>query len=251
MSTSTPIAPLASAARTTSGASASIDLGIHQLVRLRITVSSASGTTPTLVVKVQTSTDAISWQDMATSATRTATGFEDLISADGDRYLRITWTIGGSTPSFTFGVAGSSTLVYASATDLARAGAGDSVLVHPDGSPFTAAELSDALEEATDEADDLIGADVFVRPLKAWPRSHRMHVARAARYHALTARGYNPDAQATPVRDPVRDGYKDAVAYWKMIAAGGGGEGFVDQTPDVDEGGAYVVTTTRRGWGRR
>ncbi len=249
---STPITPLSSAARTASGVSAVLDLATHQLARLRLAISARSGTTPTLIVKAQTSPESapVSWRDVSTSATWSTTGVEDLASADFDRYLRISWTIAGAGASFTFGVAGASTQVYACQRDLSAAGASEDVLVHPDGSSYTASEIADALEEATDEANDIIGADTFELPLTAWPRSHRMHTARAARYHLLTGRGYNPDGQASPTRDPIRDGYKDALAYWQRIAAGGGGEGFVDQTPEEDEGGAYVVTSARRGWGR-
>lgn len=247
---STPITPLSPAARSTSGVSAVLDLGTHQLARLRLAISAVSGMTPTLVVKLQTSKESspVIWRDVATSATASAAGVQDLNSGDYDRYLRVSWTITGSGASFAFGVAGESVQVYACQRDLRAAGAGDDVLIHPDGSAYTASEIADALEEATDEANDIIGAQTFELPLIAWPRSHRMHTARAARYHMLTARGYNPDGQATPTRDPIRDGYKDAVAYWRNIGAGGGGEGFVDQTPDEDEGGAYVVTSARRGW---
>lgn len=71
-------------------------------------VSAVSGTTPTLVVKVQHSANGTVWADLATFSSQNAINGEYLEVAAGttvNRYLRAQWTIGGSSPSFNFNLA--------------------------------------------------------------------------------------------------------------------------------------------------
>jgi hypothetical protein len=73
-------------------------------------VTAASGTTPSLTVNVQTSFDngvTDAWRTIASFPAQTAAGssahqeFGPL-----DRWVRASWTVSGTTPSFTFGVDG-------------------------------------------------------------------------------------------------------------------------------------------------
>lgn len=70
--------------------------------------TAAAGTTPTLDVKIQHSTNGSTWADLITFTQRTAKGAQR--SALGEtvtvnRYVRAIWTIGGTGgPSFTFNV---------------------------------------------------------------------------------------------------------------------------------------------------
>lgn len=67
-------------------------------------VTAASGTTPTLVVKVQHSADASTWADLVTFTTMDAAHDYERATATGtiNRYLRADWTVAGTNPSFTF-----------------------------------------------------------------------------------------------------------------------------------------------------
>lgn len=69
-------------------------------------VSAVSGTTPTLVVKIQHSVDGLTaWTDLATFSSQNSVNGEYLTVAAGttvNRYLRALWTVGGTTPSFNF-----------------------------------------------------------------------------------------------------------------------------------------------------
>lgn len=109
---------LASGARTISGeGSAAIDLGKFREGYVILNVTAASGTTPTLDVKIQISPDGgTTWEDFITFAQKTATGAESkrfssyqAIAAGagpfGDR-MKVIYSIGGTTPSFTFSVKG-------------------------------------------------------------------------------------------------------------------------------------------------
>lgn len=71
-------------------------------------VSAASGTLPTLDVKLQHSDDGLVWVDLVTFTQQTAVNGEYVTVAAGttvNRYLRALWTVGGTTPSFNFNLA--------------------------------------------------------------------------------------------------------------------------------------------------
>lgn len=103
-----PIAMVASAARTTSGSQVVQGLQEYDKLRVQLNVSAASGTTPTLDVVVEDTVDAgATWNTVATFAQKTAAAREVLTISPviGDQ-VRVSWTIAGSTPSFTFAVSG-------------------------------------------------------------------------------------------------------------------------------------------------
>jgi hypothetical protein len=99
----------ASAARTTSGTSTGSQLGAlsaTQRIYCALHVIAASGTTPTLDVVLQSDdnsgfTSATSRIAM-TQATATTYELKSLAGAVTDDYWRLSYTIGGTTPSFTF-----------------------------------------------------------------------------------------------------------------------------------------------------
>lgn len=123
---------VASAARTATGNSGSLDLAslgaliegtdlpaqvASYILRVQLDVTAASGTTPTLDVVVQDSLDGTNWNTVGTFSQKTAASREVInIGPRGDaqpagfawpfhpRKVRIQWTIGGTTPSFTFSV---------------------------------------------------------------------------------------------------------------------------------------------------
>ena len=112
---------VASAARIASGQSAEFLNNDHKGIQLNINRSAVSGTTPTLVVKLQ-GKDPVSgtWYDILATGTINNTGHQTLTifpgapataNVSGNAFLpamyRIDWTIGGTTPSFTFSVGAS------------------------------------------------------------------------------------------------------------------------------------------------
>lgn len=111
---------LSSAARTASGQSDAQSNWQYRGVRLYLDVSAVSGTSPTLDAKVQTK-DPVSgtWVDLpnASFAQKTGAGTDTLVIFPGvtatanrgvsdalDKNWRIDYTIGGTSPSFTFSV---------------------------------------------------------------------------------------------------------------------------------------------------
>jgi hypothetical protein len=98
---------VASAARNTNGNSGPIGgFGSAKTLRAQLNVSAASGTTPTLNVLIEDSVDGgATWNTVGTFAQKTAISREVVnVVAPFTDLLRVSWTIGGTTPSFTFEV---------------------------------------------------------------------------------------------------------------------------------------------------
>lgn len=101
---------LASGTVTATGNSAGADVGGAGTLRAQVQVSAASGTSPSLTVTIQTSHD-----NGATDPWRTAGAAYGALTAAGnspyqamvvDRYVRVAYTVAGTTPSITFSVVG-------------------------------------------------------------------------------------------------------------------------------------------------
>ena len=94
---------------TATGESASVDnsLSTSNGLSAYLHVTAASGTTPTLDVKVQHSADNSTWADLATFTQVTSANGYERIAATGtvNRYIRAQFTLGGTSPDFTFHLA--------------------------------------------------------------------------------------------------------------------------------------------------
>lgn len=97
---------VSSAARTTTGSvSLSDGWGSAKTIRAQLNVSAASGTTPSLTVLLEDSLDGTTFNTIGTFAAKTTTGREVInITAPFSERVRASWTISGTTPSFTFDV---------------------------------------------------------------------------------------------------------------------------------------------------
>ena len=101
-----PVSLFASATRTATANGSAVELGDCAQARLDLKVTSASGTTPTLDVKVQTSPDGTTWTDVGTFTQVTAVSTQHKVFSGLDRFVRGVATIGGTTPLFTFSLGG-------------------------------------------------------------------------------------------------------------------------------------------------
>lgn len=69
---------------------------------INLHVTAASGTSPTMTMVVQHSTNNSTWTTLGTFTALTATGSQALqVTGTVNRYVRLSYTIGGTTPSFT------------------------------------------------------------------------------------------------------------------------------------------------------
>lgn len=102
-----PYTPVASAARTTSGNSGSLDAD-EKVLNLLVNVSAVSGTSPSMALSILWSNNGTDFHD----ADGTADTFAAITAASKKvkqftvkgAYYRIDWAITGTTPSFTFSV---------------------------------------------------------------------------------------------------------------------------------------------------
>lgn len=237
----TPRELAASAARTSSGEGASVDLGVDTTLLLDLTVTATSGTTPSLLVTLETSAEGSVWRTLGQFASKTATGRERLRFPGADRYVRARWTLGGTTPSFTFSVAGSSLRVFATPEELRALGAASEALA-----AYTDAQLDERLCAVTDTMSGYLQAR-YSLPLATWGADLKQAVVDRAVYDVLSHRGFNPAdnplvagraREALRWLEDVRDERIDPV-------------GLVDSTPDVYDSGAFVSSLPLRGWGNR
>jgi len=236
-------------AETASGTGTSTDLvqttyPLRRVAQLKLLVTAASGTDETLDVTVQTSTDDSAWRTVASFTQATATGAEELFFGELDRYVRLSWTIGGSdTPTFTFSVLGVADELYATPTELAQWGLPDGVL-----SAVADSVLLGQLMAATQEARSyLLGH--FNPPFTAVGPDVRKAVCSIAVCDVLTDNvGINPNPTATELVVKRRD---DRVSWLKQVAMGRAVANVTDSTPSTHEGSGWAASAneTRRGWG--
>ena len=96
---------VASAARTVSGTSASIDSSGFGCISFLVDVTAFSGTNPTLQISLETSVDGTNWIEYVNTQRIVSTGvLEFQRGAIGSKFYRYVWTITGTTPSFTFSI---------------------------------------------------------------------------------------------------------------------------------------------------
>lgn len=96
----------ASAARTATGNGTAADPQDATTSYFKLDVTVASGTTPTLNVTIQGQDAAGAWFTLGTFTQATGVTAQTIAVPVAGRNIRASWTIAGTTPSFTFSVAG-------------------------------------------------------------------------------------------------------------------------------------------------
>lgn len=110
-----PVTLQASTVRTTTGTTTGVDVGEATVCRFRQYITAISGTAPTLAVDVQQSHDNTTWttiDSFPTVMNTTSTEYSKVIEfRNSARYLRLSYTLAGTSPSFTFSVIGDSVVL--------------------------------------------------------------------------------------------------------------------------------------------
>lgn len=95
---------------TATGAGTAIEVDDKNEFRGQSIVSAVAGTSPSITVSIDTSYDngvTDAWRSVGTFTAQTAANTPAHKSFSGlDRWVRASWTVSGTTPSITFGVAG-------------------------------------------------------------------------------------------------------------------------------------------------
>ncbi len=100
-----PVTLQSSTTQTTSGTGPTIDVSGYAITSLDLDliITAVSGTTPSMTVVLQDSPDGINWVTYQTFTAQTAPGTTEIQTNNPpNHFLRVTWTITGTTPSFTF-----------------------------------------------------------------------------------------------------------------------------------------------------
>lgn len=94
----------ANGAVTATQTSGKVNAGGYSNAKAFLNISAVSGTTPTLVVQFQDSSDGVNWTNVTSGAfsSQNATGVNSLVLSNVGLYLRAVQTLGGTTPSFTY-----------------------------------------------------------------------------------------------------------------------------------------------------
>lgn len=245
----------ASAAEAASGSGSSVDGTLNDdaestyprgAAKLLLEVTAVSGTDPTLDVVIETSPSGSAWEQVGAFAQETATGHQRLVVAGLERYIRVSWTIGGTdSPSFTFAVSGYAHTVLATPADLQDVGIPTTAF-----SDVSAGQLAKFLLASSDKVLSYVNA-AHELPLTAWGDDLVRATAIVTVYDLLTFVGYRPGDYDDGFRaryvdlvgDTQKRGWLEHVAAGEITPIG-----VVDATPDTFDGGAYVESDTARGW---
>jgi hypothetical protein len=95
-----------SSARTATGQGSAVSTNVDQAQVAKLDVTAASGTTPSLTVTIEESPNgSTGWSTHSSFTARTGTGSQVIdLKKRSQPFLRASWTISGTTPSFTFSV---------------------------------------------------------------------------------------------------------------------------------------------------
>lgn len=200
-----------SSVQTSSGSSASIDLGVRTTAELALAVTVVSGSSLTLAVTIEHSDDGVLWSTLGSFASVSATGRTALRMPGSMRYLRARWTIAGGSPSFTFSVKGRAHFVIATPTDLLKFGVAPAVV-----QGFSAEEQDRVLDSATGVVISRMQRR-FPWPWERWGDDLRRIVSHIATYDLLCRRGFNPDQ---PIDKQVKLRHDKAIEELNAFADG-------------------------------
>jgi phage gp36-like protein len=243
MPATTEITPLDAEERSTSGVSDALDLGAATTVDLTLDVTEVASASLVVYVETARSETSSTWTRAGAFTQTSAAGTRTQSFADLEQWIRIRWELSGAA---TFGVSGEAVFVYCRPRDMKRVVAARG-LFGQQGDDSTAAQLDEYARDATDEINGSLGA-VFSLPITAWRGDLRRKTAELGVYYALLHRGFSPDDEGgkayRKMHDDVQAWLKD-VRDQKIEL-----QGIVDATPEVEDGGAYIVTDSPRGWGR-
>lgn len=91
---------------TASGSGGVQSSSAYTVARLTLSVTAASGTSPSMTVTVETSADGTTWATAGSFAAKTAVSSERKTFSGLDNFVRVSWAVSGTTPSFTASVSG-------------------------------------------------------------------------------------------------------------------------------------------------
>jgi phage gp36-like protein len=144
----------------------------------------------------------------------------------------------GTNPSFTTEVTGFAEVVYADPEDF-------DVFGLPALAGFDEQAIRRRLLSATGRANGFIAAQGVLPLTQPYPDELAEVTCQIASWRLLEHRGFDPESPADAI---VKEAHDDAVTWLKDWAASKVQPGVGDQTPEIHEGAAAVVSNPVRGW---
>jgi len=191
----------------------------------------------TLTVSVETAeADLGAWTELA-SVVITAVGAQVVKLVGCKARLRARWVVEGAAV-VSFELAGTSYQTYSNNADLATLSLAAAALAG-----IAVDKQAEAVLAATDEAASYL-AKGREMPILSWSRALRLHSSNMAVWHAMRARGFDPERDKA-----IRQGYEDALAWLKGAALTD--PGIIDSDTTTSASSAYCVSRPERGWGHR
>jgi hypothetical protein len=243
---------LASAARTAAGVGDRVDVAQYHGGRFAAVVASAPGGGQTLALTVERSGDGAGWATAATFPAIAAAGEYSVESADLDRFVRVRWVPSGVS-SWTFGVAGTSHLIYARVRDRAALGIRTGAIPDTTSSQYLGALLSGTKIVSSHYSR-------YDHPLRSWDEDTSQATIALADWHLLTTRSKDP-ARTNEGGGGLYSVEADRWTQWLLLVAGAqpGTNGrklvpsnIVDSAPSNEKGEVkrYSFASNQNPWGQ-
>jgi phage gp36-like protein len=191
-----------------------------------------------MTVTIQTSPDGTTWRDAMAFPAITSVGKTYLFPGNLDQYIRASWAITGTDPSFTFALTGQGHVIYAERQDLIDLGIPASAL-----SNVSLSAQYRALITASGVADVHLNR-VFTLPLSEWGESLRRIVAAIAAFDLRKVKGFKPEG----TDQLIKYSYEDSNLSLRMLEDKTKPPDIVDATPDTFDAGVIVHSSPSRGW---
>jgi phage gp36-like protein len=234
-----------SGAQSTSGSGAAVDIGaLRTAARIDVVITTATAGDDNLLALTLETGPSISgpWravQDLGTFLPPAGVQKAKAFVADLEQFVRVSWTISGSGPSFTFQVIGTAHVVYADPAAVREVGARKGLLTNVDDR-----DLAEFCILVSTEADGHLAIGRTL-PLTAWDDDLRLHCAKIVVYRFLNAGGRMP----TGPDDLIDTEFKDAVKWLRGVGNGSiDPPGLVDSTPEVNEAAFAVASDPPIEW---
>jgi phage gp36-like protein len=228
-----------SGAEIASGQSVAVDIGaLRKMVRLRLDVTVVTGSFTSgqgLNLTVETGPNASGpWRSLAGWNTQIVHAQERNFG-ECDQFVRLNWTVTGTTPSFTFSVAGDAHVLYVTPSELADVSIAAKAFATFDQSKKLARCL-----RATDDADGYLRRR-YTLPLVSWSSDLTDNVGHLAVWGGINARGFQPEGPDAMLLD----NRNAAVRWLKDVGAGNVTPNIVDSTPTKRGAAPRIFTRDR------
>lgn len=224
-------------AETAGGDGVAIDVGtLRNTAQLSIAAYAVTGV---LAVVIQTSPDSAVWRTVEDVEIKEPLAPTAITLGGLERYLRVTWTVSGGSPSILWSLAGISHVAYIQPSDIIKYAVPPEAL-----KDYEESDLVDACIAVSSDADDYLNGS-YEMPISTWGESLRKNCAALAAGLLFRRRGCDPIGP-----DKLIFGAETTAITWFTRIADGHLKpvDIIDTTDDAFEGGSFVVTNPPRDW---